>query len=185
MQQTLDKIIESCKKGELKGQEALYKMFSEKMFGVCRYYTKDYTEAEDVLHEGFMKVFKKAGQFQGKGSFEGWMRRIFINTALERYRKQNILYTVEDYEEFIEDTDYQDAISDLTMKDLFGIIQELPPRYKMVFNLYAIEGYPHKDIAEKLGISEGTSKSNLARARAILQKKVKTRLLGRDKKLSL
>jgi RNA polymerase sigma-70 factor (ECF subfamily) len=185
MQQPLEKILKDCRSGKVKGQESLYRMFSDKMFGVCRYYTKDYTEAEDVLHEGFMKVFNKVSQFQGKGSFEGWMRRIFINTALERYRRQNILYTVEDYEEFIEDTDYNDAISDLTMQDLHSIIQELPPKYKMVFNLYAIEGYQHKDIAEKLGISEGTSKSNLARARGILQKKVKARFATTGKKVIL
>ncbi|MBI9033500.1 MAG: sigma-70 family RNA polymerase sigma factor [Bacteroidales bacterium] len=155
------------------------------MFGVCRYYSKDYTEAEDVLHEGFIKVFKKINQFEGKGVFEGWLRRVFVNTALERYRKQNILYPVEDYHQFVELADNYNAVEQITTKDLYAIIQELSPKYKMVFNLYAIEGYQHKEIAEMLGISEGTSKSNLARARTILQKKVKERFSSIDQSISL
>ncbi len=184
-QAELDKIIAGCKQGKLKWQGALYKLYAEKMFGVCRYYSKDYTEAEDVLHEGFIKVFKKINQYEGKGVFEGWMRRVFVNTALERYRKQNILYPVEDYQEFIENTDDYTAVEQITTKDLYGIIQELPPKYKMVFNLYAIEGYQHKEIAEMLSISEGTSKSNLARARTILQRKVKERFSSVEQRVSL
>ena len=133
----------------------------------------DYTEAEDTLHEGFMKVFQKIDQFKFKGSLAGWIRRVMINTALEKFRKQNQLYALGDDYESTEDIQQENVISDLSAQDLIKLIRELTPKYRMVFNLFAIEGYSHKEIGEMLGISEGTSKSNLARARYILQKKVK------------
>ncbi|MFC2114248.1 RNA polymerase sigma factor [Bacteroidota bacterium] len=168
----LSEIIEGCSIGNRSDQGRLYQLFSSKMFSVCLYYSKDQSEAEDILHDGFMKVFKNIHQFEGKGSFEGWIKRIMINTALERFRKQNFLYPVDDVYEFIEDEGYEDIISNISFNDLLRLITNLSPQYRMVFNLYVIEGHTHKEIGEMLGISIGTSKSNLARARMILQEKV-------------
>lgn len=169
----LEDIIKDCNSGKRKAQEQLYNLFSEELYGVCLYYSKDYTEAEDTLHEGFMKIFQKISQFQGKGSFAGWMKRIMINTALEKFRKQNHMYAIGDEINAEHDISPDNVVEDLSVQDIMTMIRELSPQYKMVFNLYAIDGYSHKEIAEMLGISEGTSKSNLARARYILQKKVK------------
>ena len=169
----LKKIVKDCKAGKRDAQAKLFKLFSEKMFGVCLYYCKDYTAAEDILQDGFIKVFKSIKQFESKGSFEGWIRRIMVNTALERYRKQHMLYAVNEIEYYTESLSYDDIIDSISAKDLLGFIQDLSPKYRMVFSLYAIEGYSHQEIGKKLGISEGTSKSNLSRARKILQNKVK------------
>lgn len=169
----LDDILRGCIAGKRKAQARLFEMFSEDMFGVCLYYSKNYTEAEDTLHEGFMKVFQNIRQFKSKGSFAGWVRRIMVNTALEKFRKKQQLYALGDEFECYEDIDSGNVINDISAQDLIHLIRELTPKYKMVFNLYAIEGYSHKEIAEMLGITEGTSKSNLARARYVLQKKVK------------
>lgn len=168
----LEEIIDKCKAGNSKAQTELYHLFASKMYGVCLRYSKDSTEAEDILQEGFIRVFTKIGQFESKGSFEGWMRRIMVNTALEKFRKNNHLYPVEDLRNFEASEWSEDTISGISADDLMRIIQELPPRYRMVFNLYAIEGYSHQEIGDMMKISEGTSKSNLSRARIILQKKV-------------
>jgi len=165
-------IIKGCKAGKRKSQELLYNRYSAKMYGICLQYTKNTTEAEDVLQDGFIKIFQSIKQFRGEGSLEGWMRKVIINIALQKFRKQNLLFPVSDIFETAGDLNYDNLISDLSSADLLKIIQDLPPRYRLVFNLYAIEGYKHKEIAEKLGIETGTSKSNLARARSILQKKV-------------
>lgn len=142
------------------------------MYGLCLRYAKDSAEAEDIMQEGFIRVFNKIGQFEFKGSFEGWIKRIMVNTALEKFRKNDRLYPVEEMKIF-ESVEYaEETISSISANDLLRIIQELPPRYKMVFNLFAIEGYSHLEIAEMMSISEGTSKSNLSRARVILQKNV-------------
>jgi RNA polymerase sigma-70 factor (ECF subfamily) len=169
----LDKIITGCKKNKPEAQKKLYECFSAKMFGVCLQYSKDYTEAEDVLQDGFIKIFTKISQFNFKGSFEGWMRRIMVNCALERYRKHNLLYAVPDISDYDNKFSYDDVMGELSSKELLGLIKELSPQYRVVFNLYAIEGYSHQEIAEKLNISVGTSKSNLSRARIVLQEKVK------------
>ncbi len=171
----IDKILKGCRKGKRKDQEALFKMYADKMFGVCRYYTKDYTEAEDVLHEGFIKIFGNIGRFRNEGSLEGWIRRIIVNTALEKFRRQHKMFPISDEHEEIEDDKNLAAESLISADELMSIIRELSPKYRMVFNLYALEGYSHKEISGKLGITEGTSKSNLARARTILQEKVKQR----------
>ncbi|GET26703.1 DNA-directed RNA polymerase sigma-70 factor [Prolixibacter sp. NT017] len=142
------------------------------MYGVCLRYSKDATEAEDNLQEGFIRVFTKIDQFQFKGSFEGWMRRIMVNTSLEKFRKQNNLYPVEDITLYEGKQLSEDLLAQINANELLKLVQELPARYRMVFNLYAIEGFSHKEIGEMMGISEGTSKSNLSRARVILQKKV-------------
>ncbi len=143
------------------------------MFGVCMLYAKDQTAAEDILQEGFIKVFKKINQYRFEGSFEGWMRKIMVNTALERFRKHHYLYPVEEIEGLSEEIVSNDAEHSITATEMAEMINELTPQYQMVFNLYAIEGYTHQEISQKLGITEGTSKSNLSRARKILQDKVK------------
>jgi len=168
-----EEIIKGCISGKRKSQEQLFNLFADDMFGVCRYYSKDYTEAEDTLHEGFMKVFQKIDQFKSTGSLAGWIRRIMINTALEKFRKHNQLYALGDEVNNESDINPDNVINDLAVEDLIKLVSELSPQYRMVFNLYAVEGYSHKEIGKMMGISEGTSKSNLARARYILQEKVK------------
>lgn len=168
----LEETISKCASGDQKAYKALYEHFAPKMYGVCLRYSKDATEAEDNLQEGFIRVFTKINQFGFKGSFEGWMRRIMVNTSLEKFRKNNQLYPVEDMTAFESVQFAEDTLSTISASDLLKIIQGLPPRYKMVFNLYAIEGYSHQEIAKLMNITEGTSKSNLSRARVILQKKV-------------
>lgn len=172
MLKDLDKIIKDCKNNRPDAQKKLYEHFSGKMFGVCLQYSKDYTEAEDILQDGFIKVFTKISQFDFKGSFEGWVRRIMVNCALERYRKQNMLYSVSDIHDYDHKLVYDDVLAEISSKELLNLVQKLSPQYKIVFNLYAIEGYSHQEIGEKLKISVGTSKSNLSRARVILQEKV-------------
>jgi RNA polymerase sigma-70 factor (ECF subfamily) len=153
-------------------QKKLYDLFSPGMYGVCLMYSRDSEEAKDILQEGFIKIFQKLKQYSGKGSFEGWMRRIFINSALERYRvKQSVLMVDKDMEVLAGEVD-ENITGQLSANDLLSMIRELSPQYKVVFNLYAIEGYSHKEISKKLNISEGTSKSNLSRARSILQDKL-------------
>jgi RNA polymerase sigma-70 factor (ECF subfamily) len=142
------------------------------MYGVCLRYSKDSAEAEDNLQEGFIRVFTKIDQFGFKGSFEGWIRRIMVNTALEKFRKKDQLYPVEDIIIYEDISLTDDTISQMSAEDLLKMIQKLPPRYRMVFNLYVIEGYSHQEIGAMMNISEGTSKSNLSRARMILQKRV-------------
>jgi RNA polymerase sigma-70 factor (ECF subfamily) len=143
------------------------------MFGLCLQYADNYDDACDILQDGFIKVYGKLGQFTGKGSFEGWMRRIMINTALERYRSQLHMYPMTDQVVNMNGMQTEEVFENLTATDLIKLIHDLPPRYRMVFNLYAIEGYSHKEIAEMMGVTTGTTKSNLSRARSILQQKVK------------
>ncbi|MGL6266893.1 MAG: RNA polymerase sigma factor [Chitinophagaceae bacterium] len=150
-------------------QETLYKMYAPKMFGVCLRYSGHQEDAQDILQEGFIKVYRNLVKFRREGSFEGWMRRIFVNTAIEHYRKSINLYPVsESQENNVEDKEWN-AFEKLALKDLVKLIQTLSPGYRTVFNLYVVEGYTHREIAEMMGISEGTSKSQLARAKAILQ----------------
>lgn len=166
----LEDITEGCRKKDRKAEEQLYRMFSARMFALCIRYSRDRTEAEDNLQDGFIRVFEAIEQYTGKGSLEGWMRRIFINTALEKYRKNRTLQLVEE----LPDTEFSDLEekTDIPGEVLSGYIEELPEKYKLVFNLYVGEEMQHKEIAAMMGISEGTSKSNLARAREILKKKV-------------
>jgi RNA polymerase sigma-70 factor (ECF subfamily) len=142
------------------------------MFGVCLRYAKDATEAEDNLQEGFIKVFANLKSFRQDGSFEGWVRRIMINVSLEKLRKQHLLYPVEDVAVYDTVNFSDDVIARIAAEDLLKLIQQLPPRYRLVFNLYVIDGMSHQEIAKQMSITEGTSKSNLARAREILKKKV-------------
>jgi RNA polymerase sigma-70 factor (ECF subfamily) len=154
-------------------QEELYNRFAPKMYAVCLRYANNADDAQDLLQEGFIKVYKNLHRFRAEGSFEGWIRRVFVNSSIEHFRKKAIqLSSVSDKEEnTIENSDIS-ALDTMAEKDIIRLIQELSPGYRTVFNLYVVEGYSHKEIGEKLGISEGTSKSQLARAKAILQKKV-------------
>lgn len=180
------KIIDECIKGKSKAQQELFNHFSDEMFSVCLYYSPNRSDAEDTLHEGFLKVFQNIRSFKGEGSLKGWIRRILVNTALEKYRKKNPLYLIDDHHfEIADDIDREDIISSITADDLIGLIQELSPQYRLVFNLYALEGLSHKEISEKLNISEGTSKSNLARARVILQQKVKAYFYVSSKRINV
>lgn len=146
------------------------------MYGVCLRYAGNSEDANDILQEGFIKVYKNISKFRREGSFEGWIRRIFINTAIEQFRKKVKLYNVTEVQEnTIEDKEL-DALDKLATKDIMNILNELSPGYKTVFNLHVIEGYSHKEIADILGITEGTSKSQLARAKGVLKKIIETNL---------
>lgn len=167
----LDQLINDCKKNDAKAQEQIYKLFAPKFFGVCLKYSTSYVEAEDNLQDGFIIVFKKIEQFQFRGSFEGWAKRIMINNALQKYRSQ-VLFLEVVSDNISEDDVLEIDDHDISLDYLMQIIQELPDRYRMVFNLYALDGYSHKEIAEMLKITTGTTKSNLARARMILKEKI-------------
>ncbi len=169
----LTNIIKGCQASESGAQRALYELFKTKMYGICLRYTGNYDDAQDVLQDGFLKVFEKIKQFEFKGAFEGWIRRIMVNTAIEKYRTQYQVINISDSIKEISQFNVDEIIGNLTAEELLRFIQELSPKYRIVFNLYAIEGYSHKEIADILNITEGTSKSNLSRARNILQDKVK------------
>jgi RNA polymerase sigma factor (sigma-70 family) len=154
-------------------QEELYRRYSARMYAVCLRYAGNGEEAQDVLQEGFIKVYKKMDSFRGEGSFEGWMRRVFVNTAIEHFRRKRYLMPVTEKEENSVEGKYTSALDDLGAKDILALIQELSPGYRTVFNMYVVEGYTHKEIADILGISEGTSKSQLSRAKVILQDMVR------------
>jgi RNA polymerase sigma-70 factor (ECF subfamily) len=170
---TIDILIEKCRNGERKAQEMLYKQFASKMMGVCLRYAADRMEAEDILQNGFIKVFQKIGDFRGEGSFEGWVRRIMVHCSLEYYRKHHKVLQVVDMDDAAEEHAISpSALASLGAKELMVLVQSLSPGYRVVFNLYAIEGYSHKEIAAMVGITEGASKSQLSRARAILKEQV-------------
>lgn len=169
---TIDSLLDGCKKGDRKAQEGLYKALAPKMMGVCVRYAKDTFEAEDILQMGFVKVFQKISEFREEGSFEGWIRRIMVNTAIESYRKNLRSLNIVDIEEVYDLPQSTFDMNKLELDDLMKLIQELSNGYRMVFNMYVIEGYSHKEIAKELGISEGASKSQLSRARAILKDKI-------------
>lgn len=168
----IDKIIKGCIKNDGAYQSMLFNRFKAKMFSICLRYTPDYHSAEDVLQDGFVKVFRNVHKFRGDGSFEGWMRRIFVNTAIEHYRKHTHLYPILEVNGTEFDEIDNDIFNRLSVEDLMQMIQSLSPGYRMVFNMFVIEGFSHKEISEKLNISEGTSKSQLSRARMILKEKV-------------
>jgi len=169
---TIDSLLEGCKKGDRKAQESLYKALASKMMGVCMRYAKDTFEAEDILQMGFVKVFQKVSEFRSDGSFEGWIRRIMVNTAIETYRKNLRSLNVVDIDEVYDQPQSTFDMGKLELNDLMKLVQQLSNGYRIVFNMYAIEGYSHKEIAKELGISEGASKSQLSRARAILKEKI-------------
>jgi len=167
---SLKKLIKQCAKNDRKAQSEIYQLFADKLFPVCLKYSKNKQEAQDSFQDGFITIFDKIGQFKFNGSFEGWMKRVMINTVLIKYRKKNVLniVTEEIPDEVIVDIDEEEISLDF----LLNLIQSLPDRYRMVFNLYILDGYSHREISEMLKIAEGTSKSNLARARVILKNKI-------------
>lgn len=162
--------IEGCKKGDAKAQRELFEHFSARMLSLCCRYVADKMEAEDVLVTAFTKVFERIDQYKGEGSFEGWIRRIMVNESLTYLRRNKNMYLETDIEEADRQPDLARLEPTLEAEDLMKLINELPSGYRMVFNMYAIDGYSHKEIAEYLGISENTSKSQLSRARATLQR---------------
>src|ERR1700744_574643 len=170
---TIDDLVKRCKANERKAQELLYKQFASKMLGVCLRYANDRMEAEDMLQNGFIRVFQKIADFRNEGSFEGWIRRIMVHSSIEYYRKHHKMLLVADLEETGREPSVNAAVvAKLDEKDLMGLIQQLSPGYRMVFNLYAIEGYSHREIGVIMGISEGASKSQLSRARTILKEQI-------------
>lgn len=165
-------LIDGCLVGNHRAQEALYNKYAAKMFGVCLRYSSSRMEAEDTLHEGFMAVFETLDRFESRGAFEGWVRRIMINTALKKYKRERV-YQMMDFNadvmsESANENDFS-PLQKMQTDDLIKLVQKLAPGYRNIFNLYAIEGYNHREIGEVLGISEGTSKSQMARARVLLQ----------------
>ena len=169
-------LIQGCIDKDRKMQRLLYDTYAPKMYGVCLRYAGNENDANDILQEGFIKVYKNIAKFRREGSFEGWIRRIFVNTAIEHYRKKVKLYNVtEAQENTIEDKELT-PLDTLATKDILKIVDELSPGYKAVFNMHVIEGYSHKEIADVLGITEGTSKSQLARAKGVLRNLIETKL---------
>jgi RNA polymerase sigma factor (sigma-70 family) len=163
-------LIKGCLRRDRNAQRQLFDLFSGKMYGVCYRYVRNVEQAEDILLTAFTRIFEKIDQFKGEGSFEGWIRRIMVNEALTWIRKSRNMYVEIDLEQADLEPDY-DLISDhLEAEDLLAMIERLPAGYRIVFNMYAIDGYSHKEIANHLGISENTSKSQLSRARVYLQK---------------
>ena len=167
---TLEELILNCKNQDLKAQEELYNKFSKILFSVCLKYSPNYHEAEDNLQDAFITIFNRIEQFKGKGSFEGWMKRVTVNTVLQKYRKQRVFSLSN--EEQLEEAVIEIEDNAVPLDFLLKIVQELPDRYRLVFTMYVLDDYAHKEISEIVGISVGTSKSNLARARGILKIKV-------------
>jgi RNA polymerase sigma-70 factor (ECF subfamily) len=167
---SLKQLIQNCKKRDIKSQSEIYQLFAGKLYALCLKYSKTKHEADDNLQDAFITIFKKIDQFKHKGSFEGWMKRIVINTALQSYREKKVLNLVE--ENYPDEVEVEVDEKDISLDFLLKIIQELPERYRMVFNLYVLDGYSHKEISILMNIAEGTSKSNLSRARLILKEKV-------------
>ncbi|MFS4466314.1 RNA polymerase sigma factor [Maribacter sp. 2210JD10-5] len=168
-----EELIHNCRKGERKAQEQLYRTYAPVLFGICLKYSRNKTEAEDNLHDSFMTIYDKIGQYKSKGSFEGWLKRITVNTVLQKYRKEEPLTVV--HENTKETVEIDEAHSDVGLQTLLGYIRELPNKYRTTFSLYVLDGYTHKEIGDLLGTTVGTSKSNLARARMLLKEKIETR----------
>jgi RNA polymerase sigma-70 factor (ECF subfamily) len=160
-----EKILNGCLKKEVKAQELFYRHFSSSMYGVCLRYSNTKEDAKDILQDGFVKVFTKLDQYTGKGSLEGWMKRIFINTALEHYRVNKNHMEQSDVNEAFDLEHNAFTMEKITQKEILSVMNQMAPGYRTILNLFAIEGYAHAEIAEMLDISEGTSKSQLFRAR--------------------
>ena len=179
-----DELIKGCLRRDRTAQKRLYEAYSSKLYGLCYRYVKDSMEAEDVLVTAFMKVFEKIDQFKNEGSFEGWIRRIVVNEALTSLRRNRSMYLETELEQVDYDPNYKTLHDHLEAEDLIQLVNELPTGYRIVFNMYAIDGYSHKEIAEALNISENTSKSQLSRARTYLQKVLKAQEWPANKNFS-
>ncbi len=175
-----EELIKRCQDNDRQAQELLYRQYSSVLYGMCLKYAPNQMEAEDNLQDAFITIFQRIGQFKGKGSFEGWMKRIAINTVLQKYRQKRLYDLPADdlMEQKLADNQDNPSAS-IPLPILLSLIQELPERYRLVFNLYVLDGHTHKEIGGLLGISDGTSKSNLARARQLLQHKINA--LNKDK----
>ncbi len=170
------KLIVSCIAYDIKAQKKFYDLYAGKMFMVCMRYANNREDAEDILQDSFVKIFDNINKFRNEGSLEGWVRRIVSNTAIKHYHKKNVMYPIvsENIKEEAEEEGFMDRLSsENSMEELLQMIQNLAPRYRMVFNLYAFDGHSHGEIAQLLNISEGTSKSQLSRAREILKNQIK------------
>ena len=166
-------LVKKCIEGDNRAQKKLFDLFAPKLFGVCLRYMKDHDLAQDTLQDGFVKIFTKLSHYNGKGSFEGWMRRITVNTCLDQLRKDQKLKVntpIDDVSFLVKDNHWIEE--ELTAKDLLKLVESLPDGYRVVFNMFAIEGYSHKEIAEQLNISENTSKSQFSRAKSHLRRKL-------------
>lgn len=177
-------IIAGCKEQKREAQKLLYEKYARKMYSICLRYSSDADAAQDLLQDGFMKVFAHIGSFQEKGSFEGWLKRIFINLALENLRKKKSIFhssdDIQNLPEMVDESTEDEDMYRITENELLKMVQDLPRGYSTVFNLYAIEDYSHKEIADMMGISEGTSRSQYVRARQILQEKIKQYIKDRS-----
>lgn len=172
---TEKQLIESCKKGERLAQKELYDTYSRKMMGVCLRYVNDRETAQDLLQDGFVKVFTSMDSYTGLGSFEGWLRKIFVNCALEYLRKSDVLREAADLDNSAELVNPDSSvISEMSAAELMKLVQQLPAGFRAVFNLFAIEGYSHKEIGEMLDITESTSRSQFTRAKQLLQRQINT-----------
>jgi RNA polymerase sigma factor (sigma-70 family) len=164
------KLIKNCLAGNAAAQEKLFKKYYALMLGICLRYAKDRDGALEILQEGFIKIFGNLDKFKFEGSFQGWMKRIMVNSAIDKYRKNSaepVSYDIEDHQNLgVKD----DVFSNFEKEDLLNCIQELPEGYRTIFNMYVIEGFSHKEIAKELNISEGTSKSQLFKAKQLLKK---------------
>lgn len=167
---SIDQLIADCKNNCPKAQEQVYQLFSKKLFAVCLLYSNSYADAQDNLQDGFLIIFNKIKQFSGNGSFEGWAKRIMINTALQKFRNVRFMERVDETISIAEEVEIED--DNIPLDYLLKMIQELPDQYRLVFSLYVLDDYSHKEIAEMLKITTGTTKSNLARARMILKEKI-------------
>jgi RNA polymerase sigma factor (sigma-70 family) len=168
----------------LAAQSEIYKLYADVLFGISLKYSRNYQDAEDTLQDSFLIIFDKIKQYNNKGSFEGWLKRIVINTALQKYRKKNhlqLIKEVSDTEEVVE-VDFEDTHLDIGF--LLKLVQELPDKYRLVFNLYVLDSYSHREISKMLNISEGTSKSNLSRARKKIKRKIRETPTKRTKRLN-
>ena len=173
----IEQLIEGCVSENRQSQNQLYNLLMPKMFVVCLRYSKNRVEAEEILQEGFIKVFEFIQQYKFNGPFEGWVRKIMVNCALEKYRSKRQMHAVVNIDTIaVEQIGNEDIISQIGTKELLKMVQQLSPAYRTIFNLYVLEGMKHREIAAHLGISEGTSKSNLSDARAFLQKAVNNSL---------
>ena len=184
MQESEEQLIKGCLAGIPAFQQMLYKRYASKMLTVCLRYASNREEAEDVLQEGFMIVFDKMAQFRLEGSFEGWIRRIMVNKSLEHIKRTARVFPILDIDN-VDDKfiSQDDVLNTIAFNELIAMIQELPPMYKMVFNLSVFDGMTHKEIAETLGVAEGTSKSNLSDARTILKKKILKTMIIENKSI--
>jgi RNA polymerase sigma factor (sigma-70 family) len=165
-----EELIKGCMRRERVAQQQLFDLYSSKMYGLCFRYVRHAMEAEDIMVTAFTKIFERIHQFKGEGSFEGWIRRVMVNEALTHLRRARTMYLETELEQADREPDFSKLSDHLEAEDLMNMIQQLPAGYRVVFNMYAIDGYSHKEIAEQLGISENTSKSQLSRARVYLQK---------------